>query len=151
MKPTILFAPLLSGAMLLAMKPALAPNTSRAGIMTVTGITQEFVYINSYSMTAPSAAATSKGTVVVTKAVDLTSPKFQGASSSGKILESVVIQLERIGTDGKPYVFQKITLRKAVISNYTQTGSSSEQITFSFHDFQTQDFTQPATTATHVG
>lgn len=161
MKPIILIAPLVSAAMLFGINPTSAQNTSPVGTMTVSGITQapvlptakvvkaanEYVYIYSYSITAPapsapasrtSTATASKGTVVVTKAVDALSPKFMQASTTGEVLKTVVIQLTKVGANGQSAVYETVTLKNSLITKFTQSGSSREEITFTYQAFQYQ-------------
>jgi type VI secretion system Hcp family effector len=161
MKLLTLLTCIIAGAMLLAMKPSF----SFVGLMKLTGTKQgdikgrpsttgaDGMDITSFKMgsQAPLDPKSPGGQkqhhlVVVTKEVDIASPKFQTAVNNSEIFKTVEIQLGKTNGTGKKSL-TNVKLANATISQIRKTEANMEEIAFSFQTISVQ-YTDGSTSTT---
>lgn len=149
MKSVIFFSALLSGALLLGMRPASDKDESVlaheiVGTMQVEGTKQGMIpgrpgtgagnnrlNLTSFKMgseapldprSSPVKGAKTHHLIVVTKEIDEASPKLFQAFNENEVLKSVVIRLTKKTPDGKQMVARTVTLTDVLISKIRQAG-----------------------------
>lgn len=77
--------------------------------------------------------------LIIRKKFDSASPRILRAVNTKEELKEVVIESVHQTAPGKEQVFQKITLRNAIIDKFQKIGKNEEEITLSFQEIQWTD------------